>query len=62
MTDTTNRCEAAVFVRDTYRRCGGKQQFRMHYTKKRCKRAAVSDGLCAQHMKRIAVLRVPGWP
>lgn len=44
------RCQAAIYVRDTYRvsRRPG-PQFRMHYEKKQCSRAALAGGLCAQH-------------
>lgn len=52
--EDADRCAAAVYKRDTYRvdrskagqRRGG---FSMHYTRCRCTRSAVVDGLCRQH-------------
>ncbi len=44
------RCQAAVYKRDTYRRTGrGSSGFEMHFKRCRCERRAVTDGLCKQH-------------
>jgi len=56
------RCQAAVYKRDCYRvdrRANVPGKFSMHYTRKQCKRPAVSgfkahyskDNLCWQHEK-----------
>lgn len=55
----TDRCQAEVMKRDTYRvdrSTAGKRRggFSMHYTRDQCARAAVKDGLCAQHGKIAA--------
>lgn len=52
-------CAAAVWIRDTYRRTGGRRKFSMHYNRRRCKREAIggasrtfvgrSEDLCWQH-------------
>lgn len=49
MTDAP-RCQASVWVRDTYRvvRGGG---FRMHYQERQCRRVAVGERFCRQHQK-----------
>jgi len=52
------RCQAEIYVRDTYRVARGtKAGFRMHYNREQCRRAA-ADGaslsgadLCAQHRR-----------
>lgn len=43
------QCDAAVWKRDTLRYTGGRHRFKMHYTRKRCKRSAKEDGRCWQH-------------
>ena len=46
------QCEAVVYRRDTYRYTGRRKGgFSMHYTRSRCRRNAVEDGLCKQHAK-----------
>jgi len=45
----TTKCKAAVYKRDTYRYCGGKQRFKMHYTRYQCSRGAGASGFCTQH-------------
>ena len=46
---TTLRCGAMVFRKDTFRYTGGKRRFAMHYARGRCDRRAVENGLCRQH-------------
>jgi hypothetical protein len=44
------RCEAAVYKRDTYRYTGRtKSGFEMHYNRCRCSRMATINGFCRQH-------------
>lgn len=44
------RCQAVIYVRDTYRRTGrGRSGFEMHYNRQQCSRAAREGGLCYQH-------------
>lgn len=46
----TERCQAAVWKRDTYRRTGrGKSGFEMHYNRCQCERPAKFDNRCWQH-------------
>lgn len=48
----SNRCQATIYKRDTYRRTGrGKTGFEMHYTQDTCSRTAKYDGYCWQHKK-----------
>jgi len=45
------RCKAAIYKRDTYRRTGrGPTGFSMHYNKEQCTRASVADDFCRQHL------------
>lgn len=47
------RCHAVVYVRDTYRRSGGKLHFKMHYARDRCRRASMMGySYCWQHQTR----------
>jgi hypothetical protein len=43
------RCRANVWHRDTSRYCGGRRQFKLHYSEARCARRAVEGGYCRQH-------------
>jgi len=45
------QCKEMVYVRDTYRRCGGKRHFEMHYNRQQCSRKAKPNGYCWQHQK-----------
>lgn len=45
------RCQAAIYKRDTYRHSGGRQHFKLHYTRAQCSRAAKIGDLCAVHAK-----------
>jgi hypothetical protein len=53
----SGQCQQTIFVRDTYRYHGGKQRFKMHYTKRKCSRKASTlkgpDQLpvCTQHAR-----------
>lgn len=47
------RCQAKVFKRDTYRYCGGRQRFKMHYTQWQCARSADAGGYCWQHRAKL---------
>lgn len=44
-----SQCKEMVYVRDTYRRVGGRRHFAMHYTRRQCKRKATPNGYCWQH-------------
>ena len=46
-----DRCEAKVYRRDTYRRCGGRRHFKLHYAEGRCDRLAKENGFCLQHAR-----------
>ena len=51
------QCSAMIYVRDTYRYCGGRQQFRLHYRRQQCSRRATCGGLCWQHVVKRLVDR-----
>lgn len=42
-------CYATIWIKDTYRYCGGKQHFKMHYNEQRCSRKATHGEWCWQH-------------
>jgi len=53
--ESPKRCEAEVFMRDTYRYSGGRHRFQLHYTAKQCaRRANGGDGFCWQHAELVA--------
>ena len=45
------RCVASVLTKDTYRYCGGRQRFKMHYTERQCSRKATHGEWCWQHKR-----------
>lgn len=46
----SQQCKEQIYVRDTYRRVGGKRQFRVHYASQQCSRPAAPDrDYCWQH-------------
>ena len=51
--DETSKCEAIVYIRDTYRYTGrGKNGLELHYKRCRCKRDAQPNGYCWQHQDK----------